>query len=141
MSRESFRGCIIQAGLSGLAVLALYGLVSNMSWENYEENMRLREERNSSDPYRPPDIDSTPSVQTQESNAQQYPDNCSEYPNGVNHRDEVCVNGQCGATFFGRRGPGIETSWEVQWFDDEGRRSELSCEEVSRDAVVPDLAD
>jgi len=132
MSRETFRGCLVQGGLTGLAVLALYGLVSNMSWENYEENQRLRDQKNS-EPY--PEPTSLPSYPAQQ---EQPNDNCAAYPNGIDHRDDICVNGQCDATFFGRRGPGIETSWEVQWFDQEGRRHELSCEEVSRDAVVPD---
>ncbi len=153
MSRESFRGCMIQAGLSGLAVLALYGLVSNMSWENYEENMRLRDQENA-EPYPGPDRDIPPPQEYREVPPQQSlpetapfpvypsqeqpPDNCAVYPDGVSHRDEVCVNGQCDATFFGRRGPGIDTSWHVEWFDSEGQRHRLSCEELPGNAVVPD---
>ena len=145
MSRETLRGCLVQGGIAGLAVLAMYGLVSNMSWENYEANKRLREQEDSQ-PYRPPNSPEQTNSSQQSGNdssftsqpQEQVNDNCAAYPDGVSHRDDVCVNGQCGATFFGRRGPGIETTWEVEWYDTEGRKHELTCDEVSRDAVIPD---
>ncbi len=155
MSKESFRGCLVQGGLSALALLALGGLISQMSWENYEENKRLRDQE-SAEPYRGPDRINPPSQEFQYVPPQQqtmpetapfpvYPsqqeqsvDNCAVYPDGVKHRDDVCVNGQCGGTFFGRRGPGIDDSWKVDGYDQNGNRFEADCTNTPRSAVVPD---
>lgn len=154
MSKESFRGCLVQGGLSALALLGLYGLISNMSWENYEENMRLREQE-LAEPYRGPSRVKPPTQEYHYAPPQQskpetapssvYPsqqeqpvDNCAVYPDGVKHRDSVCVNGQCGGTFFGRRGPGIDDSWKVDGYDQNGNRIKADCTDTPRSAVIPD---
>lgn len=154
MSQESFRGCLIRGGSAAILAIALGGLISQMSWENYEANKGLRDQEDA-EPYRGPtpispssqEFRYVPPEQTMPETApfpiypsqqEQAVDNCAVYPDGVKHRDRVCVNGRCGGTFYGRRGPGIDDSWKVDGYDQDGNRFKADCTDTPRSAVIPD---
>ena len=137
------RECLIN-GLVSLGMLAaVSAFFSQMSWKNLQDNQYPDDTHAI---VLPTPVPATPTLEKPNAiPAQPMPaeetaptDICSSYPQGLDHRDEACVGGDCNDwTFFGQKTgafPEQIVSWHVDRYGENGKVT-ITCSDPAASQV------